>query len=247
MDPAHGEERRCSVTRLVTTLVFAGLVLTLSPAAAQLPESWTTVKVFAARWVDTDDNPTRVEILKGEAFHDTAIITNDPDEELEWKLNCVQFDSQGNPGTCGTNLEFAIVDFHFVADLDSIADNIASEVPGDAENVDFQEPVKLKRGKKWVTDFSPKFKNASSSLNKGKGQGNKAGQAFKSGVADSGFDGKSQLWKYTIVVEDPLSTSDCLSIKEDGEAELKNNCFCDDEALCDTWDPHVYTHGGRDY
>jgi len=252
MDPTHEEERRCTVKRLVTTLVCAGLVMTMSPAAAQLPTEWTTVKVFAARWVDANGDPTRVEILKGEAFHDSAIVTDG--KQLEWELKCIQFDQDWNVSDCAAELEFAIVDFHFVADLDQIAEQIAPEVSNLDENKPFPEPIKLKRGEK-AEKFSAKFKKDFDPAQRGHGQGRATGQTVESGDVDPGFQGKSQLWKYTIVVEDPDAVppnyKNCLKFPgspEDPEkAVLAPPDCCDDSALCDIWDPHVYTHGGRDY
>jgi len=254
MDPAHEEERRRTVKRLVTTLVCAGLLLTLSPAAAQWDDDWNKVNVLAARWVHDDGagtvTPKRVEILKWEEFHDTAIVTDG--EELEWELKCIQFDQNLVVSDCAGALEFAIVDFHFVVDLDSISEDIASEVIGIPENQDFTGPVELKRGKKRAAKFSKNFKDHSQANTQGKGWGQANGANFKSGPTNSDFSGGSQLWKYTIVVEDPLAVppdhKNCLKFgagAASDEAHLSPPECCDDSALCDIWDPHVYTHGGR--
>jgi len=231
------------VTRILTTLICLGLVLAISPVAAQLPENWTTVDILAVKWM-SGSAVQEVQILDDETFHDAAIIKDG--EELEWVLTCIQCDpslEEEKCKACDVNLEFAILDLHFVADLDKLTHPYIHGVQGlpeDTGKFPELEKAPARGAKKWQFDgfdpYDPEFR---------KGRGEEDNRRIESKVELDPAGASSEVWKYTIVVEDPSSESNCLRFSANKVAELINNCSCDNEKLCDTWDPHVYTHPGR--
>jgi hypothetical protein len=235
------------VTRLVTTLACAGLVLTLSPAAAQLPENWTTVDILAVKWM-TGGTLTEVQILDDEAFHDAAIVKDG--EELEWILTCIQCESGPNPRctACNPDLQFAILDLHFVADLDLLSESYIDFVRGRPESDPFPVgvPPGLNRGhKRRQFNGFPAY----SSTGPPQGKGAPAHGRLASGVLKPGPGASSEIWKYTITVEEPPTDParephGCLQFHGAGPVTLDASC-CASSTECDTWDPHVYTHPAR--
>lgn len=240
--------------KLVTTLICAGLVLTMSPAKAQLPENWTTVEVLAVKWMtgtpgDPDDPEVlnRVTIQKDESYHDAAIVSDD--EELEWVLTCMQCNTDTlQCKTCEENLEFAVLDLHWVADLHELTSKFIDQAKTRKWDDPFTNPVDPPgRGEKKRTfeGFDP---YDPSQKGNGWGQKDEPKPKIKKKVTSAVSGASSELWKYTIAVEDPDPTgADCLEIKTNKEATLDPSCDCEGDRFCDIWDPHVYTHPGKDY
>ena len=230
------------MTRILTSLICLGLVLTISPAAAQLPENWTTVDILAVKWM-SGLAVQEVQILDDETFHDAAIIKDG--EELEWVLTCIQCDASSSKGNkckaCDVNLEFAILDLHWVADLHELTEAFIKQAKNLDQNGSFSTAVPGRGQKKRQFDGFGDYDPS----NRGRGKGERNKWKITSKVASIQPGASSELWKYTIAVEDPAASAsnDCLTFPG-GNARLDLDC-CAKSAECDTWDPHVYTHPGR--